>query len=106
MEKLTIPTLSLIMDLLNKEHTRRLHADPIIQALYKECKDKIAKEAQKDFESNVHHELGKTWRAILDVQKQFDEYETVLKKCDHDYVPIGEYHQNGKFICTKCKDQI
>ncbi len=76
--KLSIPTLSLMMDLLNKEHTKRLQEDGIIQALYKEGKDKIAKEAQKDFEANPHHELGKTWKAILEVQKQFDEYEQAL----------------------------
>jgi len=26
--------------------------------------------------------------------------------CDHYYVPIGDYEQNGRFICTKCKDEI
>lgn len=77
--RLSIPTLSLLMDLLNKEHTKRLHEDRIIQALYKQGDDKIAKEAQKDFESNPHHELGKTWKAILEVQKQFDEYEKALE---------------------------
>lgn len=76
--KLSIPTLSLLMDLLNKEHTKRLHEDGVIQALYKEGKDKVAKEAQKEFEANPHHELGKTWKAILEVQQQFDEYKKSL----------------------------
>jgi hypothetical protein len=76
--KLSIPTLSLLMDVLSKEHTKRLHEDPIIQALYKEGKDDVAKKAQKDFESNPHHKLGQTWRAIMEVQKQFDEYENAL----------------------------
>lgn len=26
--------------------------------------------------------------------------------CDHNYVPIGDYNQNGKFICTKCPSKI
>lgn len=78
--KLSIPTLSLMMDLLNKEHTKRLHEDGIIQALYKQGDAKIAKEAQKEFEANPHHLLGKTWKAILEVQKQFDEYECALAK--------------------------
>ena len=26
--------------------------------------------------------------------------------CDHHYVPIGCYEQNGRFICTECNDEI
>lgn len=77
--KLSIPTLSLMMDLLSKEHTKRLQEDFVIQALYKEGKDKLAKEAQKEFESNPFHKLGQTWRAILEVQKQMDQYSSVSK---------------------------
>lgn len=76
--KLSISTLSLIMDLLNKEHTKRLYENAIIQTLYKEGKDKVAKEYQKESEANPHHELGKTWKAILEIQKQFDEYSEAL----------------------------
>lgn len=73
--KLSISTLSIVMDLLNKEHAKRLKEDAVIQTLYKEGKDNIAKEAQKDFEANPFHPLGETWKAILQVQEQFDEYK-------------------------------
>lgn len=26
--------------------------------------------------------------------------------CEHYYVPVGDYEQNGKFICTECKHEI
>lgn len=31
--------------------------------------------------------------------------ESEIKECEHHFVPIGEYHQNGRFICTKCKKE-
>ncbi len=46
------------------------------------------------------------------IETLMDEYIASLPNdsskeegCDHYYVPIGGYDQNGKFICTKCKHQ-
>lgn len=44
----------------------------------------------------------------LEVMRLEDEWEREKEKqktCDHYFVPVGEYDQNGDFICIHCKSK-
>lgn len=87
---------------LEKENKRwqQDYSDLQMRNIELKCKaDNLANRAEQCISGNLN--------GGMHLEKALTEYnESEVKDCDHDYIPVGEYEQNGSFYCKKCKHKI
>jgi len=60
----------------------------------------------EDAMAHCTDDVKKGWIAGLKKHGVEVKFIPASATCEHDYVPVGEYDQNGNFICAKCSHKI